>query len=176
MTAKRAAAYLGALSLCAAWLASAAGIVMRSTLDPEQTPPVKTSGTETLAAEVQAQALRLRERMAAPPAPREPIRNPFSFVVREEPTRRASAPSAVPQPAAEPQAVAEPPLSLIGVAEQQGPKGPVRTAIVTADSDEVFMLKEGDVLGARYRVQAVGADSLELTDLVTGALRRLVLR
>ena len=28
------------------------------------------------------------------------------------------------------------------------------------------MLKEGDVLGARYRVKAVGPGSLELTDLV----------
>jgi hypothetical protein len=32
------------------------------------------------------------------------------------------------------------------------------------------------VLGARYRVKAVGPDSLELTDLVTGAVRHLVLR
>jgi hypothetical protein len=75
-----------------------------------------------------------------------------------------------------PPPVPEPPLSLIGVAEQQTPTGPARTAIVTADSDEIYMLKEGDVLGARYRVKAVGPDSLELTDLVTGAVRHLVLR
>ena len=176
MTATRAAAYFGATVLCAAWLASAAGIVMRPASEPEQIPPVKTSGTESLAAEVQAQTVRLRERMASPPAPREPLRNPFAFASREEPKgRTAAAATAQPAPAA-PDAVPEPPLTLIGVAEQLTPKGLERTAIVTADSDEVYMLKEGDVLGARYRVKAVGPGSLELTDLVTGAVRSLVLR
>jgi len=176
MTATRAAAYLGATLLGAAWLASAAGIVMRPASEPEQTSPVKTSGTESLAAEVQAQTVRLRERMASPPAPREPLRNPFAFVSREETKNRTAAPAiARPAPAA-PDVVPEPPLTLIGVAEQQTPKGTERTAIVTADSDEIYMLKEGDVLGARYRVKAVGPGSLELTDLVTGAIRRLALR
>ena len=176
MTATRAAAYLGATVLCAAWLASAAGIVTRQASAPEQTPPVKTSGTESLAAEVEAPTERQHERMGTAPAPREPRPHPIALARREEPkSRTAVAATAQPPPAA-PAAVPEPPLTLIGVAEQQTPEGLERTAIVTADSDEVYMLKEGDVLGARYRVKAVGPGSLELTDLVTGAARRLALR
>jgi hypothetical protein len=176
MTATRAAAYLGATFLCAAWLASAAGVVMSPAPQPEQTSPVKTSGTESLAAEVQAQTVRLRERMATPPTPREPLRNPFAFASREEPKGRTALPP-VAQPAPlTPGVVPEPPLSLIGVAEQLTPQGTERTAIVTADSDEIYMIKEGDLLGGRYRVKAVGPGSLELTDLVTGAVRRLALR
>jgi hypothetical protein len=175
MTATRAAAYLGASFLCAAWFASAAGVVTRPAPAPEQDRSVKTSGTETLAADVQAQALRLREHMASAPKPREPLRNPFAFALREAPKSRGVGPVAALR-GAPPPPVPEPPLSLIGVAEQQTPTGPARTAIVTADSDEIYMLKEGDVLGARYRVKAVGPDSLELTDLVTGAIRHLVLR
>jgi hypothetical protein len=38
------------------------------------------------------------------------------------------------------------------------------------------MVKEGEILGGRYRVVAVGADAVELSDLVTGAVRRLGLR
>ena len=44
------------------------------------------------------------------------------------------------------------------------------------DSDELFMLVEGDTLGGRYRVKAIAAETVELTDLVTGATRRLTLR
>ncbi len=39
--------------------------------------------------------------------------------------------------------------------------------MITADSDELFMLIEGETLGGRYRVKTVGPDLVELTDLVT---------
>jgi hypothetical protein len=38
------------------------------------------------------------------------------------------------------------------------------------------MVAEGQELAGRYRVSAVGADAVELKDLVTGATRRLALR
>jgi hypothetical protein len=38
------------------------------------------------------------------------------------------------------------------------------------------MVVAGETVGARYRVTAVGADAVELSDLVTGATRRLALR
>jgi hypothetical protein len=72
--------------------------------------------------------------------------------------------------------VGEPPLQLIGVAEQTVAGVLVRTAVITADSDEPLMVVAGETLGARYRVTAVGADAVELSDLVTGATRRLALR
>jgi hypothetical protein len=178
MAPKRAAAYIGSASLLAAWLASAAGISMRSSESAEQQPaPVPTSGTEALAADVQSQALRLRERMEAAPMPKEPLRNPFEFASRESRRQRsASSPMSATIAASGATAVPEPPLTLVGVAEQQTMDGIVRTAMITADSNELFMLVEGDVLGGRYRVKAVGADAVELTDLVTNAIRQLTLR
>ena len=176
MTAKRAAAYLGVASLLVAWLASAAGVIMRSTGDAPAPRAVATSGAETLASDVQAQASRLRDRMASAPSPHQPLRNPFAFAERKAAYRGGSSPSApAPDPAPAP-VIGEPPLSLVGVAEQQSPTGVVRTAVLTSDSDEVYMLKEGDVLGARYRVKTIGADAVELSDLVTGSVRRLALR
>jgi len=64
----------------------------------------------------------------------------------------------------------------VGVAEKKTDQGSVRTAMITADSDELFMLTEGETLGGRYRVKTIGEDAVELTDLVTGASRRLALR
>ena len=39
-----------------------------------------------------------------------------------------------------------------------------------------WMLTDGEELAGRYRVSAIGADAVELTDLVTGAMRRLALK
>ena len=139
--------------------------------------PSKHLDTESLAAEVQAQTVRLRERLASPPAPREPLRNPFAFASREQrqrPHRRGGDRAAAP---AAPDAVPEPPLTLIGVAEQLTPKGLERTAIITADSDEALHVE-----GRRRARRTVSRQSrrsriaVELTDLVTGAVRSLVLR
>jgi hypothetical protein len=176
MTAKRAAAYFGGASLLLAWLASAAGLV-RQTPEVQPAPPaVVTSGTETLAADVQAQAVRLKERLASAPLPQEPSRNPFRFGERDVPARRERRPAPVDPvslPLAEP---AEPALELIGVAEDKTAQGLVRTAIVTALTDELFLVKEGETIGGRYRVKTIGTDAVELTDLVTGTARRLALR
>ena len=70
----------------------------------------------------------------------------------------------------------EPPLHLVGIAERETPAGVIRTALITADSDELFMMLEGEMLGGRYRVKAVFPDAVELTDLVTDTPRRLSLR
>jgi hypothetical protein len=65
---------------------------------------------------------------------------------------------------------------LIGIAEDQGPKGFVRTAIITDDADAVFVLTVGETLLDRYKVEAIGADVVELKDLGSDATRRLALR
>jgi hypothetical protein len=67
-------------------------------------------------------------------------------------------------------------LELAGVAEQNTDAGVKRTAIVAAPGDQFYMVTEGQELAGRYRVSAVGADAVELKDLVTGATRRLALR
>ena len=176
MSATRAAAYSGGALLLAAWLSSAAGLMRQTTDAPAPVTPVATSDTSTLATEVQAQTLRLKTRLAAAPAPQEPFRNPFMFAVRAVPERRppARVESEVPVATAGPPL--EPAIELIGVAASESPKGVVRTAIISALSGELFLVKEGDTIAARYRVGVVLADAVELNDLLLGTVRRLALR
>jgi len=176
MSAKRAAGILGGALLLAAWLSSAAGLMRQ---EPDAAPPAdreKPDDTVSLAAEVQAQTLRLRNRLASAPAPHEPFRNPFAFSSRPAAERRELAPPAADAPAPELGPPLEPAIELIGVAEKETPKGLARTAIISALSGELFLVKEGETLAARYRVGAVSADAVELNDLQTGTVRRLALR
>ena len=176
MSAKRAAGYCGGALLLLAWLSAAGGLKRQAPDGPEPVTPVDTIGTTELAAEVQAQTLRLKTRLAAAPAPQEPFRNPFTFATRvsrerhQAPARvEADAPALLGPPL-------EPAIELIGVAESESPKGIVRTAIVSALSGELFLVKEGETIAARYRVGTVLPDAVELNDLLSGTVRRLALR
>jgi hypothetical protein len=154
--------------LLAAWLASAAG-VGRPSIPPVASPLPEAVQLDALASDVQSQALRLRQRLAAAPAPRATIRNPFEFVAVEPPP---SASIRTPAPSAPPiLAPPEPNLVLIGVAEE----GTTRTAMIES-GDELVMAIEGQTIVSRYRVARVGADAIELIDLVTGTTRRLFLK
>jgi Tfp pilus assembly protein PilP len=175
MTPRKVAVYLVAGTVLVAWFATAADV--EQTPEPPVVPvPVQTSGTETLAEEVQAQTGRLRERLAAAPAPQQPARNPFAFAPKPLPRVRSSASAAKAAPMPLPTIVSEPVLTLVGLAEDQSPEGPIRTAIISAEGGEVLIVKAGEFIGARYRVQGIGADAVTLIDLTTNAVRRLALR
>jgi hypothetical protein len=175
MTVRRAVVYGGTCCLLAAWLASAASTTRRRPPAYQEANAAGTTATETLASEVQAHAARLRERLASAPRPQLPHRNPFTFQPRPSvPARPAARPD--PAIAAEPLVPSEPTLALIGIAEDRGPDGLVRTAVITDDADGVFVLAVGETLLERYRVEAIGADAVELKDVATNAVRRLVLR
>ena len=172
MSRTRAAAYLVGGMLLAAWLASAAGVTMRPRTVPLPRRSAEAVHLDAVASDVQAQASRLRERLASPPKLQAPVRNPFAFAVREP----APAPAPKPQPAAAIPAfvqrlIAEPELNLLGVAQE----GTVRTALI-GSGDELLMVTEGQTVVGRYRVGTVGTDAVELIDLGTGATRRLSLR
>lgn len=176
MTPARAAAYIGGATLLAAWLSSAA--TEQDPL-PSPTAPQETSAADPIGFDVQAQAARLRAKLASAPVPKQPSRNPFAFAGRELPRDREVHAAAVPEP--EPLAAgapidAEPALALVGMAEKQGPKGPLRTAVIAGEGDEVFLVTEGQEVAGRYRATAIAADAVELQDLSTGAIRRLVLQ
>ena len=173
MTPARAATYLVGAILLAGWLASAAGVTR------SQPPRVPRRSADAMQLDavvlgVQSQASRLRQRLAGAPAPRPPLRNPFTFAEHEN---VAASPSALPPGVAQPAPVAlndpvpDPVLALIGVAEE----GETRTAMIQS-GDELLMATEGEILAGRYRVVKVGAEGVELVDLGTGVTRRLFLR
>jgi Tfp pilus assembly protein PilP len=132
---------------------------------------------DALAADVSVQAARLHDAMAQAPTPGASPRNPFTF---------SAAPASHAQPATVHAAVADepapvfaaplPPLLLMGVAEETTPKGPRRTAIIGGEAETIYMVAEGDAVGDRYRVTKIGADAVELEDVLTKAYRRLALR
>jgi hypothetical protein len=129
MTIRRAVTYGGLSCLLAAWLASAASTLRQ----PAAREPVRSmagASTDTIVADVQAHAARLRERLAAAPPPQPSRRNPLLFATRavEVPSARRVQPAVVLPPDLLP--APEPVLSLIGVAENQSAKGPVRTAMI----------------------------------------------
>jgi hypothetical protein len=176
MTTRRAVTYGGLTCLLAAWLASAASTTQRQRppeVDLDRGTPL--TATEALASDVQAHAARLRQRLASAPVPETPHRNPFLFESRpvaapRQGVRIEAAPIPEPPPAPEPV------LLLVGVAEDRGPQGLIRTAILTDDADGVFIVSVGQTVINRYRVEAIGADAVELKDVTTSAVRRLALR
>ena len=126
--------------------------------------------------EIQAQAERLRVRLATAPAPTPSTRNPFTFAPRAAaPPPRVAARAEAPAPV-EPPLPAEPAIELAGIAEDQQGDKTTRTAIISTLSGDTFLVKEGESIAGRYRVKAVGADAVELIDLLTGEVRRLALR
>jgi hypothetical protein len=177
MTAKRAAAYSGGGFLLLAWLASAAGLAVRQPQPPrEPAPAAEVPSTVALAEDVHAQTERLRTRLASAPAPRPSTRNPFTFASRAPASRPAAQDDRPVMTTAEPLLPAEPAIELVGVAEDLQDGKTVRTGIIATLSGETFLVKEGEPIAGRYRVKTVSADAVVLTDLLTGAERRLTLR
>jgi hypothetical protein len=175
----RAAAYGGGGALLVAWFAAAAGSpgqdVAPARDSMSQSAP--TSGSASVAAEVQAQAVRLRERLAQAPAPDFHSRNPFTFA----PLRLARAPSpptmgTSPETEPVPSVVAPPVLVLMGIAEDTSAEGLRRTAVIGGADNALYMVIEGETFADRYSVTTIGQDAVELKDLVTGAYRRLAMR
>jgi hypothetical protein len=156
---------------------AAANMPQESETPPDRRPRAAAMPTpDAIAVDVGTQASRLQARMAQAPVPDSSPRNPFSFGA---PPHAARTPSAVPVASEEPAAPLPPPLPaliLMGVAEETTSAGPHRTAVIGGDGDTIYMVREGDAVGERYRVKKIGADAVELEDLVTNAYRRLALR
>ena len=174
MTTRRAVTYGGLSCLLAAWLASAASTTFQSP-PPEPEQSAIGNSTDVISLQVQAHATRLRQRLQSAPTPQLPHRNPFAFRERPQPVpqvvRRAG-----PVAPLQPQPPSEPRLSLIGIAEDQTPSGPTRTAIMSDEGENLLMVTVGQNVLGRYRVEAIGADAVELKDVGTSAIRRIGLR
>jgi hypothetical protein len=175
MTIRRAALYTGGGTLLVAWFSSAASMSLQWNPRPARTAKIDTvSPADDLAADMQAQTRRLRQRLASAPVPQPPLRNPFTFETvaprpRAETVRRVEMPPSVAIPA-------EPVLAMIGMAEDRRPQGVVRTAMIVTEGQDLIVAAVGDTLLQRYKVTAIGPDAVELADAVTGLVRRLALQ
>jgi hypothetical protein len=135
--------------------------------------PVDVSGA-ALAAEIS----RLHERLRPDTAPRDRTRNLFAFRAAPRSGPAGRIPPAAPEGLAAIAPAALPPLTLAGLAEDAGPDGPIRTAVVSGDG-QVSLVKEGEtfsVRGVTYRVTTISANSVELVDVSGGQSRTLSLK
>jgi hypothetical protein len=174
MQVRRSAAIVGGVGLLGAWLASAAGLILSQPVPEQPIVAVPTSGAESLAEEVQAQSVRLRERLTHAPSPQPGGRNPFRFAPpRPVAVERRVAPVKVVET---PAPVAAPPLlKLEGLAERD--KNGVRTRIaVLSNLSEIVFAVEGDTIAGRYLVKMISADVVEIEEIGTGTITRLVVR
>lgn len=177
MNRSRLALWLIGAAVCGAWFASAAGITRQARVTTLAPRPTEAIQLDALALEVQSQAERLRGKLAAAPAPSPRNRNPFAFGARPAPrVAHAPRPESVPLP--EPISVEsrEPSIQLIGIAESTKGEELVRTAMLTGEFIDLIMVTAGQQILGRYEVISVAADAVELKDLETGAVRRLILR
>jgi hypothetical protein len=175
MHVKRTATIVVAGGALAAWLSAAMNPTGHRGVS---FPPTKPGAIESRSADLAGQIARLHERLRPDAAPRQPSRNLFAF--QAAPSRRApaAASAAAFQPPVEPAlapSVAPPSLKLSGIAEDPGPDGPIRTAVISGDA-QLFFVKEDENVTDRYRVKKISADSVELADLLDGSMRRLVMR
>jgi hypothetical protein len=157
----------------AVWLAADAltGTRDAALRTPERAYPIDARGQE-LAGEV----ARLHERLAPVSTPLQPGRNLFSFNAprpRREPVVKPVLSEALP---VAPVPAPPPPFKLVGIAEDPGPDGPVRTAIISFPGRGPFLVKEGQNVTARFKVTKIAADVVELQDLGDHSVLRLALK
>lgn len=154
----------------AAWLAAAF-----TPMAHVPAPSTRKTSIEKSGAELANEIARLHERLRPSTPPREQARNLFRFNASRptpEPLGGYTASEPVVTAPAPPPA---PAFKLSGIAEDPGPHGPIRTAIISSPG-ELFLVKEGDMVTARFRVARIAPDVVELVDVVTDAPLRLALR
>jgi hypothetical protein len=139
---------------------------------PQPPAPARSAEARTVAS-VELQAGQLRARLGGgKPSLKASVRNPFRFGQHPAPT---SSRLRLAQPQVPATPVAAPTLVLAGIAEQDTATGAQRTAVIS-DFARLFLVKEGEAVGDRYRVERIGADAVELRDAASGATVRLGLR
>jgi hypothetical protein len=183
MTSRRAAVYGVGAALLVTYLAAANMPSQEPPSRERAARPAAPAGAESLAVEVRSQAARLHARMAQAPIPGPNHRNPFSFGLAPSAGHTASNPmlshagmvhAAVAEDAVPP-APPLPALLLMGVAEETTAAGPRRTAVI-GDGDTIYIVVEGQAVGSRYKVTRIGADAVELEDVLTHGYRRIAMR
>jgi hypothetical protein len=179
MTARRVHGLATILAAAAIWLASSYLVNRPVPLPPDQPLPVSQTevGRATARLALGLKSLTAPSRHSVYKAP---VRNPFRFgATREAPIQPGlSAPRtspAVPGRAPSGLPPERPPMRLSGMAEDPGPQGPVRRAVIVA-ADQLFVVGTGEFVLARFRVTRIDAEAVELEDLQGGPRTILTLR
>jgi hypothetical protein len=171
MNTKRVAWLVVGAGAVAVWLAGAATTGVR----PSQVVIVpRPAAIDLQGAALADEITKLHERLRPTAAPVQ-SRDLFRYASRAAAKPSLPAPAA---PAAPPMPLLDlptrPTIKLIGIAEDAGPDGPARTAIVSSAGALVFV-KEGESV-SRYRVARIAADVVEFTNVDDNTTLRLALK
>jgi hypothetical protein len=156
----------------AVWLAAAATTGVRP---PQVVVVPKPAALDLQGDALAAEITRLHERLRPSAAPVQ-SRDLFRYANRAAAKTSVSAPAAAAAAAPMPpiDLAPKPSLKLLGIAEDDGPDGPARTAIVSSAGALVFV-KEGEAV-SRYRVTRIAADVVEFTSVDDNSVLRLALK
>jgi hypothetical protein len=173
MNVKRVAAIGAVGGALAVWLAAASTMLTQPVVETSER---KTTAVELRGAALAAEITRLHERLRPTSAPQLPSRNLFGFSGKAPATAAPPVPRDLPDAEApRPVPAAPPPLKLVGMAEDPGPDGPVRTAIISGFG-QLFIVTEGERVTARYQVARISAEAAEIRDLGDNSTITLVLK
>ncbi len=173
MTSTRLTALVSGLGLVATWVVNSYQVPATSAPVSARAAASPASRDETPLPVVHVNTDHLREDARLRPSFAAPRRNPFQFSAPMTPAGPVPL-GATSQPApVDVVAPALPPYTLSGIAEDAGPDGPVRTAVLAGHRD-IFLVHEGDTVEGRYTVVKIAADGVELAPVGPGA--PLVLR
>ena len=167
MTIRRAVLYTGGGTLLVAWFSSAASVSLQWSPRPAQTANVDTpSPVDDLAADMQAQARRLKQRLAAAPPPQRA--SPKSLHVRNRRAAPACGDRSVPS-----RCRCSSSVRAGSCTDRHGGRpaaqGVVRTAMIVTDVQDLIVAAVGDTVLQRYKVTAIGPDAVELADAATAS-------
>ena len=171
MSRTRLAVWAAVAALLAAWLSSAAGTTPGVNPSPPSAggpaPPPKVSPSPIGGTDLDREVARMAAYLEQAPRPRPVVRNPFTLASRGSAAVAAPEPVVpdgwAPGPAAAAAQAVPPRVSLAGIAADETPTGPRRTAILSVDG-RVVLAQVGDELPGRYRVERIDADGVELFD------------
>jgi hypothetical protein len=133
------------------------------------------AATSAVPAAASIAGMRLHDWRPLLPSPVRAERDIFAF------KRRPAKPIPAPEPAGglfQAGGATQPRLvlfKLIGFAEDAGPDGAIRTAIISGQG-QVYLVGEGDTVAWIYRVEKILPDSVELFDSTGGPTLRLALK
>jgi hypothetical protein len=150
--------------VAAAWMALGHGLQAPRSSAPSVRTPAPDQG-DPVGNGLGERARRLRAFIESPPL-RAPVRrNPFTFPPAPRRTAAAAVDTVVPPgpPQAEPRSE----LVLSGIAEDADGGVTVRTAVIVAAGQLVFA-REGDRVLARFVVQRIAADAVQIKDTERG--------
>lgn len=151
----------------AVWIAAAATAPASI---PRSAPVSRAAAVETSSAALATEVARLHERLRPDATPTQ-ARDLFRFGHNRSNAVAAGTPAfAAPAPVAVMEA-AKPAYRLVGLAEDGTEH--VRSAIISGNTGELFIVKEGDAVTERYRVGRIADDAVELIDTIDQSALRL---